>query len=92
MGGVYPSAAENGGGTHARPKAERKRAPRPQPVFGTFPYSKKFKHGASVISLCDLVFSDAPYMYYGIHVYMITFIHCIHLLVLFIFAKCGLII
>ena len=26
-GGVYPSAAENGGGTHARPKAARKRAP-----------------------------------------------------------------
>ena len=36
-GGVYTSAAENGGGTHARPKAARKRVPPPQGVFCTFP-------------------------------------------------------
>ena len=32
-GGVYTSAAENGGGTHARPKAARKRVPPPLRVF-----------------------------------------------------------
>ena len=35
-GGVYPSAAENGGGTHARPKVAQKRAP-PSACFWHLP-------------------------------------------------------